>query len=51
MVNYQVYDLNALLDLLRNEGVTVVGNVEDSEYGKFSCLESRRPKNRALGTS
>ncbi len=38
MINYQVEDLHALMDLLRNEGVTVLGNVEESEFGKFGWI-------------
>jgi predicted enzyme related to lactoylglutathione lyase len=38
MFNYRVENLEALLDALRKEGVTVVGNVETYEYGKFGWI-------------
>ncbi len=38
MVNYQVEDLNGLLELLKQEGVTVLDKSEDSEYGKFGWI-------------
>lgn len=38
MINYQVEDLHALMDLLRNEGVTILGSVEESEFGKFGWI-------------
>ncbi len=38
MINYQVDDLDSLLNELRKEGVTVVGNVEESEFGKFGWV-------------
>ena len=38
MVNYRVENLAALLDVLRSEGVTVVGEVEKHEYGKFGWI-------------
>jgi len=36
MVNYRVADLDGLLDLLRQEGVEVVGEVHRFDYGKFA---------------
>lgn len=36
MVNYRVADLEALLGVLREEGVEVVGEVQSFEYGKFA---------------
>jgi len=36
MVNYRVADLEGLLDVLRQEGVEVVGEVQSFEYGKFA---------------
>lgn len=36
MVNYRVADLDGLLDLLRQEGVEVVGEVHNFDYGKFA---------------
>jgi predicted enzyme related to lactoylglutathione lyase len=38
MFNYRVQNLMALLEELRKEGVTVVGEVEEFEYGKFSWI-------------
>ena len=38
MVNYRVEDLDALLDVLRGEGVEVVGEVQAFEYGKFAHI-------------
>src|SRR5882757_9586066 len=35
MINYRVEDLEALVAQLKNEGVTIVDKIEDSEYGKF----------------
>ena len=38
MVNYRVADLEGLLDVLRQEGVEVVGEVHRFEYGKFAHI-------------
>lgn len=38
MINYRVEDLEWLLTELRKEGVTVVGEVEVYEYGKFGWI-------------
>ena len=35
MINYRVENLEALVDQLTNEGVTIVDKIEDSDYGKF----------------
>ncbi|HEV2832409.1 MAG TPA: VOC family protein [Hanamia sp.] len=35
MVNYRVDDLEALVAQLKNEGVKIVDEIEDTEYGKF----------------
>ncbi len=35
MINYRVENLDALVEQLKTEGVTIVDKVEDSEYGKF----------------
>ena len=35
MLNFQVDDLNALLDALAAAGVTVDANRQDTEYGRF----------------
>jgi len=38
MVNYRVADLHALVRELRAEGCQVIGDVEESEYGKFGWV-------------
>jgi predicted enzyme related to lactoylglutathione lyase len=38
MMNYRVENLDALLDLLRAEGVKVDDRREDSEYGRFAWI-------------
>ncbi len=38
MINFIVKDLFALLDVLRSEGVTIVGEPMDEEYGKFGWI-------------
>jgi len=38
MVNYRVDDLTALLASLRAAGCRVVGDAEESEYGKFGWV-------------
>jgi predicted enzyme related to lactoylglutathione lyase len=56
MINYRVENLEALLDVLRQEGVTVVGAVEEYDYGKFGWIldpegnkiELWEPKDHAL---
>jgi predicted enzyme related to lactoylglutathione lyase len=35
MINYRVENLEALVEQLKNEGVTVVDKIEDSDFGKF----------------
>ncbi|HEV2830921.1 MAG TPA: VOC family protein, partial [Hanamia sp.] len=35
MINYRVDDLEALVAQLKNEGVKIVDEIEDTEYGKF----------------
>lgn len=35
MINYRVENLDALVQLLTKEGVTIVDEIDDSEYGKF----------------
>ena len=35
MINYRVKNLEALVAQLKNEGVTIVDKIEDSDYGKF----------------
>ena len=38
MINYRVDDVAALLKALREEGCNVVGDMDDSEYGKFGWV-------------
>jgi predicted enzyme related to lactoylglutathione lyase len=38
MVNYRVEDLDAVLQLLRDEGCNVLEKTDDSEYGKFGWV-------------
>lgn len=38
MVNYRVADIHALIAALRVEGVEVVGEIEETEYGKFGWI-------------
>lgn len=38
MINYRVDDLQALLQILREEGVEVDDRVEEYEYGKFGWI-------------
>ena len=35
MINYRVDNLVGLVDDLKKEGVTIVDNIENSDYGKF----------------
>ncbi len=35
MINYRVENLEALVEELKKEGVTIVDTIEGSEYGKF----------------
>ena len=35
MINYRVEDLEALVEQLKKEGVTVTDKIETAEYGKF----------------
>ena len=35
MINYRVADLEALVEELKKEGVTIVDKIETSDYGKF----------------
>ena len=35
MINYRVANIEALVKQLKNDGVTIVDNIEDSDYGKF----------------
>jgi predicted enzyme related to lactoylglutathione lyase len=38
MVNFIVKDLFGLLEMLKSEGVTIVGDPMDEEYGKFGWI-------------
>ena len=38
MFNYRVANLTELLKNLKNEGVTIVGKIEEYEYGKFGWI-------------
>lgn len=38
MFNYRVHDLVALLDVLKTEGVTILGDIQEFEYGKFGHI-------------
>lgn len=35
MINYRVENIEALVEQLKTEGVTVLDAIEDSDYGKF----------------
>ena len=35
MINYRVENIEALVEQLKEEGVTIVDKIEDSDYGKF----------------
>ena len=35
MINYRVEDLDALVEILKKEGVTITDKIEKFEYGKF----------------
>ena len=35
MINYRVEDLEGLVQQLKKDGVTLVDEIQDSEYGKF----------------
>lgn len=38
MLNFRVEDVRALVAVLREEGVTIAGDVEDSEFGAFAWI-------------
>ena len=38
MINYRVHDVHALVQALKDEGCEVIGNVDESEYGKFGWV-------------
>jgi predicted enzyme related to lactoylglutathione lyase len=37
-INYRVHDVHALVKALRDEGCQVVGDVDESDYGKFAWV-------------
>lgn len=46
MINYRVHDLRNLIEVLRDEGVKVVGGIDEYEYGKFAWIMD--PEGRKL---
>jgi predicted enzyme related to lactoylglutathione lyase len=38
MINYRVHDLKVLIDVLRTDGVTIVGDLSEYDYGKFAHI-------------
>ena len=38
MINYRVENLEKLLGILKEEGVEIVGEMEESEFGKFGWI-------------
>ena len=49
MINYRVADLVALVEALKNEGVTILDAIETYDYGKFvHILDAEGPVNQAL---
>lgn len=38
MMNYRVDNLEALLEVLKEEGVTIVGEMQSYDYGKFGWI-------------
>jgi len=38
MINFRVENLDALLESLKAEGITIVGSVQTFEYGKFAHI-------------
>ena len=38
MINFRVKNLKELVASLKNEGVTVVGEVQEFDYGKFGWI-------------
>lgn len=35
MINYRVHDIEKLVEMLKEEGVTILDEIESYEYGKF----------------
>ena len=51
MFNYRVNDLHGLLAKLKDAGVTIVGEVEEYDYGKFGwIMDPEGHQDRAVGT-
>ncbi len=45
MFNYRVENLENLLVELKKEGVTITGEMQEFDYGKFACiLDNERNK-------
>jgi predicted enzyme related to lactoylglutathione lyase len=38
MFNYRVENLQELIKVLKEEGVTVIGDIQEYEYGKFGYI-------------
>jgi predicted enzyme related to lactoylglutathione lyase len=38
MINFRIADLRALLEELKEKGVTIVGDMEEHDYGKFGWI-------------
>jgi len=38
MVNFRVENLNNLITVLKSEGVTIVGDIQTFDYGKFAWI-------------
>ena len=38
MINFRVKDLKALLGKLKEEGVQIIGDIQEEEYGKFGWI-------------
>jgi hypothetical protein len=47
MFNYRVENLVELLAELKKDGVTIVGEMQDTEYGKFGWILDPRPRRLA----
>lgn len=39
MINFRVEDLDGLLEVLRSEGVKVIGEPQEYDYGKFGWIQ------------
>jgi len=38
MINYRVADLRTLMEILRTEGIEGVGEIDESDFGKFAWI-------------